>query len=263
MNAIPLVRSVAPAPGIFEIRLGIPERLNAIDEEVLAQLNAVLDEAEADPTVRVLLIGGDGRAFCAGANYKKHVKDERTMYQKRQYVDMIFDTYRRIHRFDKPVVAAVQGIAAGAGAELAVNCDFIVMADDSEIWFPEIGVATFIGCGVTVLLPRLVGLGRAREMLLLGERVNARDAVAMGLATRSFPADGLRAGALDFVERLAVRAPVPLSLAKRQLNAGITRDYDTALVAEREAVLACMMTEDWKEGVRAFAEKRKPVYTGR
>jgi len=162
MNAIPLVRSVAPAPGIFEIRLGIPERLNAIDEEVLAQLNAVLDEAEADPTVRALLIGGDGRAFCAGANYKKHVKDERTMYQKRQYVDMIFDTYRRIHRFDKPVVAAVQGIAAGAGAELAVNCDFILMADDSELWFPEIGVATFIGCGVTVLLPRLIGLARAR-----------------------------------------------------------------------------------------------------
>ena len=263
MSTDSLVNHARPAQGVFEIRLNCPERLNAIDEDVLGELNRALDEAERDAEVRAVLIGGEGRAFCAGANYKKHVKDERTMYQKRQYVDMIFDTYRRIHRFDKPVVAAVQGIAAGAGAELAVNCDFILMADDSELWFPEIGVATFIGCGVTVLLPRLIGLARAREMLLLGERVNARDAVAMGLATRSFPADGLRAGALDFVERLAVRAPVPLSLAKRQLNAGITRDYDTALVAEREAVLACMMTEDWKEGVRAFAEKRKPVYTGR
>src|SRR5213596_1842097 len=119
MNAIPLVRSLAPAPGIFEIRLSIPERLNAIDEDVLAQLNGVLDEADVDPAVRAVLIGGDGRAFCAGANYKKHVTDERTMYQKREYVDMIFDTYRRIHKFDKPVVAAVHGIAAGAGAELA------------------------------------------------------------------------------------------------------------------------------------------------
>jgi len=263
MNAIPLVRSVAPAPGIFEIRLGIPERLNAIDEEVLAQLNAVLDEAEADPTVRALLIGGDGRAFCAGANYKKHVKDERTMYQKRQYVDMIFATYRRIYTFDKPVVAAVQGIAAGAGAELAVNCDFLLMEEASEIWFPEIGVATFMGCGVTVLLPRIVGLARARQMLLLGERVKAVDAVAMGLALRALPSSEFRSGTIAFAQQLAARAPVPLRLGKQQLNAGIVRDYDTALVAEREAVLACMMTEDWKEGVRSFAEKRPPVYRGR
>ena len=263
MNANELVQRGRPAAGIFEICLNIPERLNAIDEDVLAQIDGALDEAESDAAVRVVSIGGAGRAFCAGANYKKHVKDERTMYQKRQYIDRIFATCRRIHRFEKPIVAAVHGIAAGAGAELAVNCDFIVMADESEIWFPEIGVATFVGCGITVLLPRLVGLARAREMVLLGERVKARDAVALGLATRCFPADNFRASTVAFLEALAARAPIALALAKRQLNAGIMRDYDTALVAEREGVLACMMTEDWKEGVSSFAERRKPHYTGR
>jgi len=263
MNEIVLVSRSRPAPGIFEARLNIPERLNAVDEDVLAQLNDALDEAESDPSVRVVTIAGEGRAFCAGANYKKHVKDERTMYQKRQYVEGIFATYRRIYQFAKPVVAAVHGMAAGAGAELAVNCDFILMADDSEIWFPEIGAATFVGCGITVLLPRLVGMVRAREMVMLGERVRAKDAVAMGLVSRSFPADTFRASTLAFLQELATRAPIAIALAKRQFNAGITRDYDMALVAEREAVLACMMTEDWKEGVRAFAERRTPVYAGR
>jgi len=262
VNAIELVRRHRPADGIFEIRLNIPERLNAIDEDVLAALDAALDEAEADASIRVVSISGEGRAFCAGANYKKHVKDERTMYQKRQYVDRIFATCRRIHRFDKPVVAVVHGIAAGAGAELAVNCDFMLMAEESEIWFPEIGVATFVGCGITVLLPRLVGLAKAREMVLLGERVKARDAVTIGLATRCFPTEDLQRGALAFLEAVTARAPVALALAKQQLNASIMRDYDTALVAERDAVLACMMTEDWKEGVRSFAERRKPLYKG-
>lgn len=262
MNTIELVQRNRPAAGIFEILLNIPERLNAIDEDVLAALDAALDEAEADASVRAVSIAGAGRAFCAGANYKKHVKDERTMWEKRRYIDRIFATCRRIHRFDKPVVAVIHGIAAGAGAELAVNCDFMLMAEESEIWFPEIGVATFVGCGITVLLPRMVGLSRAREMVLLGERVKARDAVAMGLATRCFPMEGFRDAALAFLDTLTARAPVALALAKQQLNASITRDYDTALVAEREAVLACMMTEDWKEGVRAFAERRKPLYKG-
>ena len=263
MSKNPLVKHSRAATGVLEIRLNCPERLNAIDEDVLGQLNAAIDEAERDADVRAVLIGGEGRAFCAGANYKKHEKDERTMFQKRQYVDMIFATYRRIYTFEKPVVAAVQGIAAGAGAELAVNCDFLLMEESADIWFPEIGVATFMGCGVTVLLPRIVGLARARQMLLVGERVKAPDAVAMGLALRALPAAEFRSGCLAFAEQLATRAPVPMALGKRQLNAGIVRDYDTALVAEREAVLACMMTEDWKEGVRSFAEKREPVYRGR
>ena len=262
MNDTQLVQRKRLSDGIFEIRLNVPERLNAIDEDVLAALDAALDEAETDAAVRVVSISGAGRAFCAGANYKKHVKDERTMYQKRQYIDRIFATCRRIHRFDKPVVAVVHGIAAGAGAELAVNCDFMLMAEESEIWFPEIGVATFVGCGITVLLPRLVGLARAREMVMLGEHVKARDAVAMGLATRWFPVEAFQSGTLAFLEVLSARAPIALALAKKQLNAAIMRDYDTALVAEREGVLACMMTDDWKEGVRAFAERRRPVYKG-
>lgn len=258
-----LVRMSRLATGVLEIRLDCPERLNAIDEEVLAAMNAALDEAATDHAVRVVVMAGEGRAFCAGANYKKHVRDERTMSQKREYVDAIFATFRRIYVFDKPVIAAVHGIAVGAGAELAINCDFIAMAEDAEIWFPEVGVGTFMGCGATILLPRFVGLARAKRMLLLGERLQGADAVAAGLATRCFARPVFERSVLELAQEIAACAPVPLRLGKAHLNAGIMRDYDTALVAERDAVLACMMTEDWKEGVRAFAEKRKPVFSGR
>ena len=115
---------------------------------------------------------------------------------------------------------------------------------------------------MTTLLPRLVGLARAREILLLGERVKTADAVAMGLVTRSIAESSFRADCLAFAERVAERAPVPLRLGKHLLNAGDHGDYEVALIAEREAVLTCMMTEDWKEGVRAYAEKRSPRYSG-
>ena len=114
--------------------------------------------------------------------------------------------------------------------------------------------------GARLALDRLY---RGDTFLLLGDRVKAPEAVAMGLASRRFAPAALHAEAVAFAVALAQRAPVPLRLGKAHLNAGLIRDYDTALVAEREAVLACMMTEDWKEGVRSFAEKRKPVYTGR
>jgi enoyl-CoA hydratase len=137
------------------------------------------------------------------------------------------------------------------------------MAEDAELWFPEVAIGTFMGCGATVLLPRLVGLARARRMLLLGERLRGAEAVAAGLATHCFAATVFEQGVLNLAGDIAARAPVALRLGKSHLNAGITRDYETALLAERDAVLACMMTDDWKEGVRAFAEKRKPVFGGR
>lgn len=257
-----LVRGLRPAPHLYEIRLSCPERLNAIDEDVLGRLNSELDVAAKDDEVRVVVISGEGRAFCAGANYKKHVKGERTMAQKRQYINLIFDTYRRIYRFEKPVVAAVHGIAAGAGAELAVNCDFIVAEDEAEIWFPETSVGTFVGCGATVILPRIVGLVRARQLLMKGERISARHATEIGLFAKTFPQSAFRAGVLEFATEIAMRAPIAARLVKQHLNDGIRRDYDDALIVERDAVLACMLTEDWSEGVRAFAEKRKPVFKG-
>lgn len=250
-----------PAQHIFEIRFNHPERLNAIDEGGAIELNAALDSIEQDKDIRVVILSGEGRAFCAGANYKRHVRGERTMYEKREYVRLLLDTCRHLYRFPKPIVASIQGYAVGVGAEMCINCDFIVMAETAELGFPEISISTFVGGGVTKLLAKLVGLAKAREMIMLSERVSGRKALEIGLSARCVPAESLRAETLAFAERLALQAPVAVSLAKQVMNTDC--DYDNALTLEREAVLTCMMTEDWHEGVRSFAEKRKPIYKGR
>lgn len=250
-----------PAPHVREIRLNRPDRLNAIDEDIVGELNLALDAAEGDGDVRVVVLSGEGRAFCAGANYKRHVHGERTMFQKREYVKLLLETCRRLNRFPRPVIAAVQGYAVGVGAEMCLNCDFIVMAEDAELGFPEVGIATMVGGAVTKILPRLVGLAKAREMIMLCDRITGREAKSLGLASRCVTLASLRDETLALAGRLAERAPISVSLAKQLING--EANYDDTLAIEREAVLTCMMTDDWQEGVRAFAERRKPVFAGR
>ena len=250
-----------PAQHVFEIRFNHPERLNAVDETVVADLNAALDSVEKDKDVRVVILSGEGRAFCAGANYKRHVRGDRTMYEKREYVRQLLDTCRHLYRFPKPIIAAVQGYSVGVGAEMCLNCDFIVMAENAELGFPEVAISTFVGGGVTKTLARLVGLSKAREMIMLSDRITGKQAVEFGLAARCVPEASLRDETLAFARRLAEPAPVSVSLAKQLINSEC--DYDDLLSLEREAILTCMMTEDWHEGVKAFAEKRTPVFKGR
>jgi len=182
--------------------------------------------------------------------------------QKRKYLQLAQEVCARIHRFPKPVIAAVNGYALGAGAEMAINADFVLMAQSARIGFPETGIGTFIGGGLTRVLPQLVGLARARELVFLGELIDGNQAKAMGLATAAFPDATFIDDVYAFAERLAARAPLSIALAKDQLNQGSERSYETALVTELEGVLACMMTRDWQEGIDAFAAKRKPVFRG-
>jgi enoyl-CoA hydratase len=183
------------------------------------------------------------------------------MYQKSEYLQLLFDTCQHLYRFPKPIIASVHGYALGIGAEMCVNCDFILIGETAEIGFPEVPMATMVGGGATKTLPRLVGLARARELIMTGERVNGTKAAAIGLATRCVPDAALWNETLAFAQRLAKLPPVSLALAKSMLNADAS--YDDMLALERGAVLTCMLTEDWQEGVDSFAEKREPVYKGR
>src|SRR5215470_373563 len=167
--------------GIAEIRLNRPHRLNAVTQKLYDELSAALTQAEDDRNARVVLLTGEGRAFCVGADLKEH-KAGRTAFDRREYLHGEQVVCRRLMLLRKPVVAAVNGFALGAGAEMAIASDFVIMAKSARLGFPEIGIGSFLGGGVTYLLPRLVGLAKARELVFLGERVDGDEAVRIGLA---------------------------------------------------------------------------------
>lgn len=246
------------------VTLNRPERLNAVIKPLYDELQQVLSEAEEAAEVRVVVLTGSGdRAFCAGADMKEHAKAERTVAERRLYLkaeQTVCDN--KIFHLSKPLIAAVNGYALGAGAEMAINCDFLLIADDAEIGFPEVGIGAFLGGGVTYLLSRLIGLAKARELLYLGTRLKGAEALSAGLAFASFPRQTFYPEVERFAQRLAAQGPISMALLKEHLNRGRDRDYASTLLSELEGMTYCSSTNDWREGVAAFMEKRKPTFTG-
>lgn len=247
--------------GIAEIRFNRPHRLNAVTEQLYKEFGEALDAAVADRSVRVVLITGEGRAFCVGADLKEH-KAGRSSYDRRRYLQGEQAVCKKLLMLEKPVIAAVNGFALGAGAEMAIAADFLLMAESAQIGLPEISIGTFLGGGVTWLLPRLVGLAKARELVFLGERIAGAEAVRIGLALRTFPDAEFMHCARQFAAQLASKAPISMALAKEQLNKSAERTLDAALVAELEGMTFAATTRDWQEGIDAFAEKRSPIFKG-
>ena len=246
--------------GVATISLNRPDRLNAVIEQLYDDVLAAIEVAFADTSVRTIVLTGVGRAFCVGADLKAHGEGTRTPEQKRAYLTKANDVCKRLRTVPKPVIAAVNGYALGAGAEMAISADFVLMKHSAQIGFPEISIGTFLGGGVTHVLPQLVGMTRARELVFTGERIDGEQAATMGLATRSFSDDTFEEGVQTFAALIASKAPASMAFAKEHF--GEQRTYDDALDSELDAILACMKTDDWAEGVAAFAEKRPPVFKG-
>ena len=244
------------------ITLNRPDRLNAVTEELYGEFKQSLLMLEEDSAIRVVCVTGAGRAFCVGADMKEHAANTRTAFQRRQYLEGEQQLCLMIQKMSKPVVAAINGYAIGAGAEIAVSADFILMKRSAQIGFPEITIGTFLGGGVTHTLPRLVGLAKARELIFLGERIDGQEAERIGLANRCVADDEFNKAVEQFCEQLAHSAPISMALAKEQLNAASNRSYESALRYELEGMTFCSTTSDWQEGVNAFKEKRKPVFGG-
>jgi enoyl-CoA hydratase/carnithine racemase len=240
-----------------------PDRLNAVSQPLYEQLVEVVADAESDDAVRVLVVTGAGRAFCAGADLKAHAAAERSDRERRDYARAAQRANLALQRCRKPVIAAVNGAAIGAGLELALSCDFILVAADAKLRFPELALGTFVGGGVTHTLPERVGMARARALLMLGDFFTGEQAAAMGLANRAAPADHIPELATALAERLARQAPIPMAHAKRLLRRARRLGRRQLMAAEARALADCMGTQDWKEGIAAQREKRAPDYHGR
>lgn len=252
------------------IRLHRPERMNAVNEDMYRELQQLLRKAESDRAIRVLIITGsvlkrdnkEKQAFCAGADLKEHASGRRDPGARRKYIELAHATTRMVYEFSKPVIAAINGPARGAGLELALNCDFILMADTATGGFPETSLGTFVGGGVTGLLPAMVGVMNAKELIYTGKIFNGPEAVKLGIALRSVPVEKLFECALDLGRNLAQKAPLSLKSAKHLLQSRQQENMGQVLRRETEVILSLMDTGDWREGIRAFTEKRSPVYKG-
>jgi len=247
---------------VLVLTLNRPERLNAVSLPMYRAMDRALREAASDPGVRTVVVTGAGRAFCVGADLKAHGEGPPTGEERREYVETAQRVNRRIQEGPVPVVAAVNGHAIGGGLEMALSADFLLVAEEAKLRFPEVSLGTFVGGGVVYTLPERVGALKARELLYFGDFFLGREAAEMGLANRALPAQEVLPTALAWAGRLADQAPRSLAAAKRLVGPAGTMSRKKALAREGEALLEIFGTRDWAEGVRAFSEKRQPRFTG-
>jgi enoyl-CoA hydratase/carnithine racemase len=248
--------------GVVTLTLNRPEAMNSLSFPMLLDLKAAVDGLEFDPQARCLIVTGAGdRAFCAGADLKERAtlsEDE-----VRRYIQTIRTVFTQVDNLPIPAIAAVNGAALGGGTELALACDLRVVAEEATLGLTETTLAIIPGAGGTQRLPRIIGKAKAKEMILLGRRIGAREALEIGLANRVVPGQSLLDEARSLAAVLAQNGPVALKAAKRAIDRGLEMDLASGLVFESTCYEMTIPTEDRREGLAAFREKRKPVYKGR
>ena len=245
---------------VATIRLDRPPA-NALGRAVSVELQHAAREVADDPEVRAVVLWGGERIFAAGADIKAMV--EWGPAEIDVDVSALEQACRDLEAIPKPVLAAVNGYALGGGCELALACDLRIVAEDAKVGLPEIRLGVIPGAGGTQRLPRLVGLGRAREMVFTGRHVGAEEALAIGLADRVAPADRVYPTALEEAARWAAGPTLALGAAKTALSAAVELDRASGLRVEHDVFVRLFRTHDQREGMRAFLEKREPRFEGR
>jgi enoyl-CoA hydratase len=263
----PLIHVNFPAPspagdldGVALIVLHRPDVLNALNFALIEELTDALEELDRDPACRVVVITGAGeRAFAAGADIRELAVQSPTTLT----VDDHFHRWERIKRIRKPLIAAVRGFALGGGCELAMLCDMIIAGEDAQFGQPEIQLGVMPGAGGTQRLTRAIGKARAMEMVLTGRPIGAREAAAAGLVSQVVASEQTVEAALDLAAKIAGMAPVAVMAAKAAVNRAEELPLEAGLEFERRSFYLLFDTDDQKEGMAAFAEKRKPRWRGR
>jgi len=252
---------------ILTVTLNQPERLNPVDFTLLAQLADMLEAAARDPSIRVIILTGAGKAFCAGGDMQ--VMDTRSIGPRLTPEELTSaairaaDATRRLHDNPKPTIASIRGAAAGGGLGLACACDIRIGSETAKFTFayPKIGLAGDIGS--TYFINRLLGPAKATEFCLRSQLIRAPEALALGLLNHLVPDAELEAKTMELAEELAAMPPLALAAIKQNLRAAESGSADHAVALEAENVIAGFRTADHKEAARAFLEKRKPIFTGK
>ena len=248
--------------GVLTLTLNRPGAMNALNLGLLRRLKECFDAVRFMPEIRVIVVTGCGdRAFSAGADLKEREGfDDK---QVKEYIHLIGDLFTSIEYFRKPVIAGINGAALGGGLELALACDIRIASAAAVMGFPETRLGIIPGAGGTQRLPRLVGKGKAMELIFTGRRITAQEALGIGLIDRMCETGRLDEETEKMASMIREAAPIALEQAKYAINAGLETDLRTGLSIESNAYLVTIPTEDRREALAAFREKRKPCFKGK
>ena len=240
--------------GVAIIRFNRPQVLNAMNRQLWTDLEAALEDAKFDERIKVVIITGEGRAFSTGADLKE--SKDRTLEQYREYLENLQEVSRRIIRYPKPIIAAVNGYALGSGYELALACDIRIAAESAKFGSPEAKVSSSVTGGAMRLLQDLVGPGKAKELLFTCEFIDGKEAERIGLVNKAVPDDRLMEEAMAMAQKIAQNSSFSIKVIKRGLELAKQASLEALMDYEVEACLACVFTKERQERLEEF-EKRK------
>lgn len=242
---------------VASVTLNRPDALNALNNEMMAEVTEVLKEFEADDEIKAIVLTGSSKAFAAGADIKEiSSKNYMDVYKE----DFVTSNWEEVLKCRKPIIAAVAGYALGGGCELAMMCDFILAADNAKFGQPEISIGVIPGAGGTQRLTRLVGKSKAMEMILTGRMMDAAEAERCGLVSRIVPLDQLNDEAIKVAEKIAEFSLPAVMMAKECVDVAYETTLDQGMRFERRMFHSLFGTSDQKEGMAAFIEKRSPDF---